>query len=368
MRRLITSRGVWLALSAAVAAVVIVAVVRSRRPKAVVPDPPPAPPPVAQWPPVPILGTPTAEDLRRYVHRPSFFDRPAVAKFLEPREPAPPLDAPTRRNLTRWGVAGLALAVLAAGTYLMESAVFSKEDAGVVAETVVMSPYAQVPEDAARYTEVREAYVEDPADADCRPGSATPRVRKPDPKVTRAVNRQWRRIETWLKANAPRSYRTLGKPAKAGTIAVAEAQMGLRFPDDLKASLLRHNGVVPVRDTWGFGFLGNGNMGVREIRDTWRMLCGIDSVDRAGPRDDWWDGRMIPVGANGSGDHLVVDSARRDIGYTDHEGTMSFEPGGTRIRSYHALLRTTADALESGGSIGWWKPEVVDGELEWKVL
>ncbi|MFD2348759.1 hypothetical protein ACFSTC_04110 [Nonomuraea ferruginea] len=133
----------------------------------------------------------------------------------------------------------------------MESAVFSKEDAGVVAETVVMSPYAQVPEDAARYTEVREAYVEDPADADCRPGSATPRVRKPDPKVTRAVNRQWRRIETWLKANAPRSYRTLGKPAKAGTIAVAEAQMGLRFPDDLKASLLRHNGVVPVRDTWG---------------------------------------------------------------------------------------------------------------------
>ena len=88
--------------------------------------------------------------------------------------------------------------------------------------------------------------------------------------MTRAVNRQWRRIETWLKANAPKSYSTLGKPGRARTIAVAEAQMGLRFPDDLRASLLRHDGAVSAKDAWAFGFLGNWNQGVRGIRDTWR--------------------------------------------------------------------------------------------------
>jgi cell wall assembly regulator SMI1 len=71
------------------------------------------------------------------------------------------------------------------------------------------------------------------------------------------VNRQWRRIEAWLKTNAPRSHRTLGKPGKAETIAAAEARMGLPFPDDLRASLLRHDGTVFVKDTWGFGFLGS---------------------------------------------------------------------------------------------------------------
>jgi hypothetical protein len=148
--------------------------------------------------------------------------------------------------------------------------------------------------------------------------------------------------------------------------------MGVRFPDDLRASLLRHEGSTAVPGTVGFGFLGTTSASVREIRDTWRMLCGIDGGDHTDgpdidPRSDWWDGRMLPVGANGMGDHLVVDSVRRDVGQTDHEGTMSFTPGGARIRSYHALLKATADALETGGSLGYWKPTVVAGRLDWQV-
>ncbi|MFC7643618.1 SMI1/KNR4 family protein [Streptosporangium lutulentum] len=204
-------------------------------------------------------------------------------------------------------------------------------------------------------------------DADCRPEVREPRARAVSPTVTRAVNRQWRRIETWLKTNAPKTRLTLGEPAKARTIAVAEAQMGLRFPDDLRASLLRHNGAVFARDTRAFGFLGHENQDVRAIRDHWRGLCEIDGGEEGDPRSGWWDGRMIPFGADGSGDHLVIDSAVRDVGETDHEGQLGFTPGEIRIGSYYALLKATANALETGGSVGYWKPEAVDGELEWNI-
>ncbi|MDA0631960.1 SMI1/KNR4 family protein [Nonomuraea sp. MCN248] len=349
----------WLALVAAVAAAVGIALLaRSRRAEpSGVPAPPEEQPAVASWPPAPILGTPTAEDLRRYAHRPSVLDRPAVSRFLEPREPREPLDRATRRLVIRWGVAALALVVLAGGTHLLESRVFPEGDGVTQAMTSDVSCGAP----GVRCEVETEEVHAPPPDADCRPGGAAPRVRRPDPKVTRAVNRQWRRIETWLRTNAPRSHRALGRPAEAGTIAVAEAQMGLRFPDDLKASLLRHDG--------GLALLGHWTQGVRDIRDTWRMLCESDDMDMAeDPRGDWWDGRMIPFGADGSGNHLVVDSVRRDVGETDHEGGMGFRPAETRIRSYHALLKATADALESGGSIGYWKPGAVSGSLDWQIL
>ncbi|MEV4164441.1 SMI1/KNR4 family protein [Nonomuraea dietziae] len=400
MRRSIMSRGLWLALSAAMVAATIVVIARSRRR-------PPGPRPVRQdeavsdtslpartesepaspWPPVPVLGTPTADDLQRYTTRPSVLDGPAFARMFEEREPRQPLDEAVRRRLIRWGVAGLALLLLAGGAQVLESAVFSKEAGG---ETNAVSPCAEVPpemRDACSFAEVQTLEVpnsdsgEAPGqvqahgwvpDADCRPENATPRVRKLNAKVARAVDRQWRRIEAWLKTNAPRSHRTLGKPGEPEVIAAAEAEMGSLFPDDLRASLLRHDGVVHLDDIEAFGFLGNSNASVREIRDTWRQLCLIDDEDDGtqgftDPRTEWWDGRMLPFGSDGLGDHLVVDSVKRDVGDTDHEGIMSFTPGGVRIRSYYALLKATADAMEDGGSIGYWKPEAVAGELRWKA-
>ncbi|MEU8251811.1 hypothetical protein [Nonomuraea sp. NPDC048916] len=148
MRRLITSRGIWLALAATLMAAAIVVIVRSRhrsapqrpghRDEAASPTSIPVQTesePVTQWPPVPVLGTPTAEDLRRYAAKPSVFDSPAFARTFGAHEPREPLDAATRRRLTRWGVAGLMLLLLAGGTQVLESVVFAKEPpAGVVEE------------------------------------------------------------------------------------------------------------------------------------------------------------------------------------------------------------------------------------------
>ncbi|RSN08405.1 hypothetical protein DMB42_20450 [Nonomuraea sp. WAC 01424] len=435
MRRMIPSRHLWWALSAAAAATAVAAAIllarRSRQPT----PPERARPPLdrdrdrpaserdrdrsasgrdagaavgtagnaAPWPPTPILGTPTARDIERYT-TPSatFADAPAaLRRWLRPN------DAATRRR-RRWAVAGLALAVLAGGTQVLEAAVFSKggdyltevglencarnyPDAGVrcVADvesatesdtgewglSVDWAPDTEpMPIETGEVTEPQQTPLVPrtaASDADCHPRRAEPRVRKIDAKVTRAVNRQWRRIETWLKSNAPKSYRTLGRPGKATTIAVAEAQMGLSFPDDLRASLLRHNGTVAADAPWAFGFMGYLDEDVRGIRDTWRDLCesdGIDEVENGDPRTDWWDGRMIPVGSDGSGNHLVIDSVRHDVGETDNEDIMNFTPGDLRIRSYYALLKTTADALENDGTIGYWKPKAVAGELTWNIL
>ncbi|MER7502138.1 SMI1/KNR4 family protein [Nonomuraea pusilla] len=366
MRRLITSRGLWLALAAAGVVAAVLVIVGARRRPAGPPRAPqddaPAPvlapaaaPEAAPWPPVPVLGVPSAEELERYV------TRPGLVRGGGTKEP---LDAAVRRRLTRVGVAGLALLVLAVAGQLLESAVFAKE------------PFKQatsVSSDLRTLHLKKEEPPPPPApDADCDPRRATPRVRAVNPKVTRAVNRQWRRIETWLRAHAPRSYRTLGGPGRPGTIAVAEAQMGVRFPDDLRASLLRHDGSLDRDRVWGFGFLGASAMSVREIRDTWREQCELDAEEGPGryadPRGDRWDGRMIPFAAYERGDRLVIDSVVRDVGETHAEDGMGFEVGGVPLRSYYALLRATADALENGGAIGYWKPEAVAGVLEWRLV
>ncbi|MEV0201789.1 SMI1/KNR4 family protein [Nonomuraea sp. NPDC050691] len=382
---MIISRRVWLALAAtAVAAAIVLIVHARRRPALHTPvrheEAPartetPAWPPAEQWPPAPVLGTPTAGDLARYA-------KPArIPKILQggghDRPAREPLDEATRRHLTRWAAAGLALCLLAAGGQLLEFTVFAKDQPDVYLTEARFgacdsAPCLSAEPEGAPYDPSEPApgpwAVPDP---DCHPPSRTLPVRAPDAKATRAVHRQWRRIERWLETNAPRSRRTLAGPAEPAAVAAVEARMGRRFPDDLRASLLRHDGTLAVKDTWGFGFLGHVTVSAQEMLDTWRGLCDIDDEDYGGtksdPRSEWWDGRMLPIGYDGVGNHLVVDSVKRDVGETDHEGSMSFAPGGVRIRSYHALLKAVADALEQGGSIGYLKPEAVAGQLEWTV-
>ncbi|MCA2226796.1 hypothetical protein LDL49_36930 [Nonomuraea sp. NEAU-L178] len=182
--------------------------------------------------------------------------------------------------------------------------------------------------------------------------------------MKRAVDRQWRRVERWLKANAPKTYATLGRPGRARTIAVAEAQMGVDFPDSLRASLLRHNGSRGA-GAFGFGASSDGavNLGIRDIRDTWRTLCANDGRD---PAIEWWSGRTIPFLSfgqreGGDGEYAVVDSIGGKVGW---DGTISgMSP---RPPSYYALMRTVADSLENRTEFDGWRPTVTRGVLRWE--
>ncbi|MBE1561640.1 SMI1/KNR4 family protein [Nonomuraea africana] len=315
-------------------------------------------------------------------------------------------EAPGRRRRPRWMIAGVALGVLAAGSLALDAWVFGKPreqpgrwtpevTPGVIepfscadldgsCKTAIAIARESLPpcpdEDGECFTSVvreKEPHAETrveletpsraellfeaitPGDVSCRPEWSAPAVRPVRPRVKRAVERQWRRIEGWLAVNAPKSHGKLGRPGRAGTIAVAESQMGLRFPDDLRASLLRHDG--------GFSLPGRDASTIREIRDTWRHLCEDGYDDGGDPRDQLWDGQMIPVGPDGSGDYLVLDSERGDLGET-LEGSPMYFTGEPWARSFHALLKHTADALESGGVVGGHRPTVISGELVWEYV
>ncbi|MFB9209711.1 hypothetical protein ACFFV7_51605 [Nonomuraea spiralis] len=186
----------------------------------------------------------------------------------------------------------------------------------------------------------------------CAPSPRPIDPRRVAPEVKRAVDAQWRRIERWLRTHAPRTYRTLGAPVRARTIAVAESQTGLDFPDALRASLLRHNGS---RGAGVFGFRpgARAHLTVRGMRDAWREMCARDQPGS-------WDGLLIPflsyTAPDGGVAYAVVSSA---------DGTVTGATG-RRLKSSYTLLRTVADALERGGTIDGRRPAVSGGLLRWK--
>jgi hypothetical protein len=387
------------------------------------PAPAPASPPSAgPWPPEPVLGRPTPEDLKRY-------DRPARIPAILTRPPAAPLGTRARqvdRRIVRWGVAGLALSLLVFAGQMLEQAVYGKESgaeqpvwAGSIEVTcpqetgealpdrLVGAACAEVTATLPETREITGTYIDpntlpkpdavtfvveegipepsrapveevepsrapaaeptaaaEPArPARCAPVPAEPAVRPVSRQVRQAVGKQWRRVERWLKAKAPRTHALLRPPAKARTIAIAEAQMGVRFPDGLRASLLRHNGASGPHLT-GFGMpdgtaTGSRLLGVREIRDEWRAHCRAPEFSPPA-EGEAWHGRLIPFGS-GLGHFMVADTEGGSIGrYSPEEGAR-FDGS-----SYYAVLKSAADAMEKGKPARGLLPVVRDGHLGWR--
>ncbi|GLX07580.1 SMI1/KNR4 family protein [Microbispora sp. NBRC 16548] len=192
----------------------------------------------------------------------------------------------------------------------------------------------------------------------CLPPRRTPRVRMPGPRAIAEVNAVWRRVERWLARKAPVTFKRLRPPARPLDIAGSEAAMGLRFPDDLRASLLRHDGA---------GSLGFGPapfyelMSAKHIHSEWKMLCDIGG-DSLGY---WWSGDLIPFAYAIDGGNLFVDTRTGKTGEFFNEEGLTLE-GDVVWPSYLALLKATTRSLETGRPIRGWRPKVVKGELEWE--
>lgn len=197
----------------------------------------------------------------------------------------------------------------------------------------------------------------------CRPARRTPRIRPVDPQITAQVGAVWRRIERWLARRAPLTHKQLRPPASARDIAKAEAAMGLRFPDDLRASLLRHDGG----GSWGFGPAPFYElMSARAAHADWKMLCGLVLDGAAGELDtSWWDGHLIPFADAHDGGNLFIDTRTGRTGEYFNETGLRLE-GDVVWPSYLALLKATVNAMESGKPIRGWRPAVTKGRFEWK--
>ncbi|WP_169944603.1 hypothetical protein [Microbispora sp. H11081] len=295
-----------------------------------------------------MLGWPTASDFERY-------DRPEggspVARLLAG---FPRIGWPRGARTRRLTAALVALGLLALGAQLLDDAVFGPRT-GISAAFRVeadggpgpVPPSAWAVADAppaepAGPVEPVGLPSRDPVCALGQPGSTTPVVRPISRRVTTAVNRQWRRIERWLRAHAPRTYASLNGPAAPRLVAKAEARLGMPIPDSLRASLLRHDGA---RGPAAFRLPPSHRiLGARGLVASRPEACAM--------------GGGLPVARGSGGDYLVTGHTTGGVGFTGRSED--------EWSSYYALLKTTADALAGDHPMDGPVPVVREGVLGWK--
>ncbi|WP_405084515.1 hypothetical protein [Microbispora sp. NBC_01389] len=389
MRRLISSRPVRLALLAALvagAAAGLVLAVRRRRPAA------PVRPSGAAKPggesgdtedrrgPEPVLGRATEEDLERY-RRPE--GGAPVFRLLRGLPPVRGLVPPRGTRARRWTAAAVvSLGLLVLGGQLLESAVFGPDawtsygwtsDEGGHTEQCPADACEPGQGDALLFGEPGctdecgapgAAYAEDGEPATAEPETSPdprcvlhpaprgrPSVRPVSRRVSAGVNRQWRRIERWLRAHAPRTYASLNGPATPRLVARAEARIGTRLPDSLRASLLRHDG-----SRGGASFRlppFHLMMSTSQMVSAWPEACGVGGIPVA-----FADDSDI---SDDSGDYLVTDAATGGVG----EASPDLPYYEADWSSYYALLKATADALSRAAEVDGFRPVVRGGALDW---
>lgn len=123
----------------------------------------------------------------------------------------------------------------------------------------------------------------------------------------------------------------LPKPAPEELITHVEGRLGVQLPADLRASLLRHDGVR--EGTWPRGWL----LSTEEILGVWETWTELqDGGDFDGRVDEMWESHRaeydqldadnhwfhpawLPVASDGAGNDLCVDARTGQLVDMDHE-------------------------------------------------
>ncbi|KAA0940113.1 SMI1/KNR4 family protein [Streptomyces apricus] len=177
------------------------------------------------------------------------------------------------------------------------------------------------------------------------------------------VQDSWSRIDAWLREHAPRTFATLRPPAGVEEIKAAQDELGLTFPPDLVASLLRHDGALDGPETFQFS-THDRLLEVSGILDDTRfMRAAADTLDEED--EDYWQHGYVKFGSYGAtSDGLVIDcrTGRGSFGaigrFFDETGT-SFG----KADSLGGYLAELADRLECGRDAG---VVTFNGRLLWE--
>jgi cell wall assembly regulator SMI1 len=175
------------------------------------------------------------------------------------------------------------------------------------------------------------------------------------------IAESWRRIENWLRAHDPGTLATLRPGATPEALAATEAALGVALPDDLRASILLHDGQERSTTTQALPALIEGVefLSLDEMRVQWAIwqeLLADGEFDRvtsdasAGVRPDWWNARWIPLTYDGSGNHYCADLDPAPGGTAGQIITM-WHDEATRaliVPSFGAWLAAFAADLDAG--------------------
>jgi cell wall assembly regulator SMI1 len=128
----------------------------------------------------------------------------------------------------------------------------------------------------------------------------------------------WRRIERWLRDNAPQVLGTLNPGATMEQIEEIETALAVALPSDMKESYRIHNGqsVNPV-DGSVFGLIDGCEVlsleSLVEVWAGWKQLLeqgtfkGIQSEPSGPVQPLWWSNLWVPVTDDGHGNNYCVD-------------------------------------------------------------
>ena len=123
----------------------------------------------------------------------------------------------------------------------------------------------------------------------------------------------WKRIETWLAANAPDTLADLRPGASDADVRKAERALSVSLPADLVESYKVHDGQ---RGGSGPLFGDYALLPLEHAVKEWKTLKRLRSAKvfefmhgQPAPKvkADWWNPRWIPVASNSSGDFLCAD-------------------------------------------------------------
>ncbi len=162
------------------------------------------------------------------------------------------------------------------------------------------------------------------------------------------VNAAWDRIEKWYAEKIPDCE--LGAAAAAADITSVETHLGLTLPEELKASLMRHNGV----GYWPSAEL----LSADRIKDEWDVWAGLiddGTFDGLSGDDDdrlqkcWYDKKWIPIDADGCGNGACLDLNPGPKGTVGQILNMDHELGPKLIfQDFAGYLESVAAKLEAG--------------------
>jgi cell wall assembly regulator SMI1 len=169
----------------------------------------------------------------------------------------------------------------------------------------------------------------------------------------------WRRIEAWLAEHVTDGSVTLNPGATEEAIQKAETTMGMRLPEDLRASYLRHNGQPYDANGLLEGYLFQPLEQVVADWKVWKERTeegafeGLDGDPEPFIQGDWWNVKWIPVAANGGGDHICVDMAPAHGGYYGQVIAMwhDWERRAYIAGGFQEWLQRIADGLESSAYV-----------------
>ena len=165
------------------------------------------------------------------------------------------------------------------------------------------------------------------------------------------VNKAWDRIEVWYAKNAPKW--TLSAGTSDEEIDAVAKHLEVTFPEELRVSLKRHNGIEDGH--WPKGWL----LPVNSIKDEWWSWTeterGGDFVDDDVETDGtfqkkFWCDKWVPIDGDGGGNCHILDLAPGPKGrigqvlFFDHE----VGPSKSDFPDFAGYLEAIADGLEKG--------------------